>query len=145
MANRNIGVTGTRKGLTPQQQGQARTTLHSLRNRYFYFHQGCCVGADEELTLMALTFQYEVIGHPSEIKSFRSQIAWNASDELMTPTAYEVRNQNIVDHAEILIACPLEAQEDRRSGTWQTVRFARKLTKAIIIIYPNGNTEMENF
>ena len=44
----------------------------------------------------------------------------------------------------MLIAFPSTQFEIQRSGTWQTIRYARKLKKKILIIYPNGEQLNEN-
>jgi predicted Rossmann fold nucleotide-binding protein DprA/Smf involved in DNA uptake len=49
-----------------------------------------------------------------------------------------VRNKVIVRETEILIAVPAETMEQHRSGTWSTVRYARKLERAVCIIRPDG-------
>ena len=38
----------------------------------------------------------------------------------------------------MMIAAPSEAEEQRRSGTWSTVRFARKQGKPVFVISPDG-------
>jgi len=53
------------------------------------------------------------------------------------------RNHDIVDCTELLIACPKSMKEELRSGTWATVRYARKLERPVIIIYPNGISSSE--
>jgi len=51
---------------------------------------------------------------------------------------YLDRNQDIVDGADILIAAPNEDKEIVRSGTWSTVRYARKSKKKIILVLRSG-------
>jgi len=48
------------------------------------------------------------------------------------------RNRAIVDETDILLAAPLESEEQLRSGTWATVRYARKQHKTVLVIFPNG-------
>lgn len=46
---------------------------------------------------------------------------------VMPPQPYLQRNHAIVDASEILFALPLEAERElQRSGTWATIRYARK-------------------
>lgn len=48
---------------------------------------------------------------------------------------YMIRNDRLVYHADILLAFPATSEEEKRSGTWATVRRARK--KGIpIYFYP---------
>jgi hypothetical protein len=44
------------------------------------------------------------------------------------------RNRDIVDTASMLIAAPEGNAERLRSGTWATVRYARKAKKKVIIL-----------
>ena len=55
-----------------------------------------------------------------------------------TPKDYLERNHDIVDETDMLIATPGEEQEVQRSGTWATIRYARKQKRTILTIYPSG-------
>jgi predicted Rossmann fold nucleotide-binding protein DprA/Smf involved in DNA uptake len=56
-----------------------------------------------------------------------------------------VRNRIIVDGCDVLLAAPSGAERDNpRSGTWMTVRYARKRRKRIVIVWPDGTTTEEN-
>jgi hypothetical protein len=37
-----------------------------------------------------------------------------------------------------VIAAPMSSAEILRSGTWATIRYARKAGKPVLIIWPNG-------
>jgi hypothetical protein len=63
----------------------------------------------------------------------------------MDPKPYLVRNHDMVDQSEFLIGTPGEEQEVLRSGTWATIRYARKLKRPILIILPKGKLVAENF
>lgn len=54
------------------------------------------------------------------------------------PKPYLERNQDIVRSTELLLATPENNVEQQRSGTWATIRFARKMNKSIIIIDTDG-------
>ncbi len=58
---------------------------------------------------------------------------------------YLERNRDIVDASEVLIACPSTREEVMRSGTWATVRYARKKGMKITLIFRDGTCEKENF
>ena len=60
------------------------------------------------------------------------------SPDIRTPRPYLSRNKDIVRETDMLIATPAEAEEQRRSGTWSTIRFARKLGKPVFVIWPDG-------
>lgn len=45
------------------------------------------------------------------------------------------RNTDIVDMCDILIAVPIDPEvEEQRSGTWATIRYAKKMGKKIVMI-----------
>ena len=100
------------------------------------FHHGSCKGSDEIAAAMAMGLGYKVVAHPGNSanwqSSFDSHVKLPAKDNLE-------RNRDIVDHADIMIATPAQENEQHRgSGTWQTIRYARKIDKELSIIYPNG-------
>jgi hypothetical protein len=114
------------------------------------FHHGDCIGSDKEAhdsvsALSAfLTSSIKVILHPPNKKSKR---AFCLADESCDPLPYLDRNQEIVNSVDILIATPAEDKEKLRSGTWSTIRKARKQSKPVFIIEPNGiiNGDYDDF
>lgn len=53
----------------------------------------------------------------------------------MVEKPYLKRNIDIVDNTDILIGCP-SGEEIVRSGTWHTIRYAKKQNKKIMMIRP---------
>ena len=110
------------------------------------FHHGDCVGSDEEaheavlLLSKNLTCTVKTILHPPIVNSKR---AYCFADETRDPLPYLNRNQAIVDNVDVLIATPAESKEILRSGTWSTIRRARKQSKPIFIINPDGTITEE--
>lgn len=96
-------------------------------------HHGDCIGADEEAH--QLTALYTVI-HPPENPAMR---AWCTGDETRHPRPYKDRNYDIVDDTDVLIATPSHPNEILQSGTWQTIRHARKTGKPVVVINPDGS------
>jgi hypothetical protein len=68
--------------------------------------------------------------------------AFAPSDHIGQPLPYLKRNEAIVIASDVLIAAP-DSPERKRSGTWATVRFARKLKRTIYIVMPCGRIEVE--
>lgn len=102
---------------------------------------GDCIGADTEAHIVAVLFEVGVRIRPCDITGKRSHCTgfeWKAE-----PEAPLDRNQKIVEDCDILIATP-KGPEERRSGTWSTIRRARKLGRPIAIIWPDGTIEREN-
>ena len=65
-------------------------------------------------------------------------IVFAKADEVKPPLPPLTRNRHIVDTSDGIIAAPAEAEEQRRGGTWSTVRFARKRGKLLAIVLPDG-------
>jgi hypothetical protein len=133
------GFTGTREGTSDDQRYALR--LWFDRNRPKQLHHGACVGADADMVTIAAGLCL-IVAHPPEEEAYLSAYAAGLSDRRMLPLPYLVRNRAIVDACQLLIACP-KGEEEQRSGTWSTVRYAREKGKPVVIIWPTGIVEGE--
>jgi len=99
------------------------------------FHHGDCIGADAEAHHIVRTFfpHVKIIGHPPVNESKR---AFCTFDEVRPADEYLVRNRAIVMCSDLLVATPGEAEEQLRSGTWSTVRYARHCEIPVKILVP---------
>jgi hypothetical protein len=147
-----IGFTGTQKGMTILQSSAIIKLFTVLCDSQpgrmcapdfveAEFHMGDCIGADKRFweLCQALPPTKRLIGH---IPDNNSKRAFCKYDEERKPKPYLERNHDIVDESDYLIATPGERTEQVRSGTWATVRYARKKKKKIILIYPDGVVEL---
>lgn len=100
------------------------------------FHHGDCIGADRDAQEIANEDGWYTVSHPPEIQTKR---AFTENDRTEPRKPYLDRNHDIVYETEMLIACPKEDTEQLRSGTWATVRYARKQGKPVRIIRPSGH------
>jgi len=82
----------------------------------------------------------EIVIHPPIVAAKR---AWKHAAQTLRPKAYLSRNKDIVRYNEMLVATPGETQNRSRSGTWSTVRFARKMGRPVWVILPNGDLRRE--
>jgi hypothetical protein len=128
-----IGFTGTRRGMTTKQLA----AVHQYLSADVELHHGDCIGADSQMHAIAQTIGCRIILHPPSDTALR---AWSqGAHYIFKPLNYIKRNHDIVDISDALIAAPYEVTEKLRgSGTWATIRYARKVNKPTIIIYPNG-------
>jgi hypothetical protein len=55
---------------------------------------------------------------------------------ILRPKAYLERDMDIVDGSSCLIATPKTVMEERRSGTWATIRYARRSGKPVTLLHP---------
>jgi hypothetical protein len=66
------------------------------------------------------------------------------TDDLAAPMPPLARDLLIVKSCDRLLACPGTMTEIIRSGTWATVRMARKAGRPITIVLPAGRREEKN-
>lgn len=132
-----VGFTGTQIGMTKRQYLLVRRILHCyyMPHDVNEFHDGDCIGADEQAHRLAEEIGFRMILHPPSNPSKR---AFNTADEIRLEKAYLLRNKDIVVETAMLVAAPQTADERLRSGTWSTIRYARDLGKKIIIVTPDG-------
>ena len=126
-----VGFTGTRQGMNDFQKSQVQQFLSGLVSTEV--HHGDCLGADEDFDAIAYQRGLKIVIHPPENSTHR---AWCSDGEVLKPKPYIVRNHDIVDACDVLLACP-SGPEVVRSGTWATIRYAKKQGKNVIIIYPS--------
>ena len=125
-----VGFTGTQKGMTARQKTDFADWLPRLDA--LQFHHGDCIGADAEAHDVADDLGVVTVIHPPIIMVKR---AFKDGDTILPSKEYLERNHDIVEVADILIACP-SGPEELRSGTWATIRYAMKRGVNTLILYP---------
>lgn len=132
-----IGFTGTQTGMTLAQY----TAFANLIGRTDgEFHHGLCLGADADAHKCVWEKQqHKIIGHPPIKTGKRMWINPNEFHILHPPKDYLDRNRDIVDAVELMLATPKEWLNQTRSGTWYTIRYARRTNKRTLIIWPDGS------
>ena len=133
-----IGFTGTSKGMTPE---QLRSVRLLLRNGFVEeFHHGDCIGADSQAHAEAMMIFTHIYIHPPINKKAR---AFCKGGTVLKEKSYIERNHDIVNAVDMMIATPKGNREELRSGTWATIRYARKQKVKLCIIYPSGRRVTE--
>jgi predicted Rossmann fold nucleotide-binding protein DprA/Smf involved in DNA uptake len=131
---KSFSFTGTRKGMS---ESQEITLIELIRvNKFDTIFHGDAVGADEQAHKIAVKYGLKVFKRPCKLTSQRAHTTEGII--LEGPVEPLERNKMLVMDSEILIATPADFIEEQRSGTWSTVRFARKQDKHIFIIWPDG-------
>lgn len=140
-----IGFTGTRNGLNLEQKDKIKSFLKDSdtdtdthTDTDIEVSHGDCVGADTDFHEIITQYNKEhpnkkikIIIHPPDNRALRK---FNQGDEVMQPLPYLERNSRIVETCDILIGCPLDKNnEELRSGTWSTIRKARKKGKIVYL------------
>ena len=134
----HVGFTGTREGMTEAQMKSVMSLL--MKYDPCTLHHGDCVGADAQANDAARWEGIATISHPPKSNTLR---AFCIVDDERDPKPYLTRNKDIVDESDRLIAAPETYDEQVRSGTWSTVRYARLKRKRVFIVYPNGKIDEE--
>ncbi len=130
-----LGFTGTSRGMTQKQLA----TLSYLFNELLLhvLHHGDCIGADTQAHRLARGIGASIVIHPPNNPKKRAFCV--GADEIKPTFHYLVRNKHIVDHArDGIVAAPHGTNEEARSGTWATIRYARKAKRKIWIVWPDG-------
>jgi hypothetical protein len=130
-----LAFTGTQEGMTKAQRKVFRKLLAEIDPSVFI--HGDCIGADAEAHAIAFEEQgREVRKRPCNIPQKR---AFTKGGTVVAPPEPPLdRNHKMVDDGQALVATPKTMHEELRSGTWATVRYARKLDRPVWIIWPDG-------
>lgn len=139
----SLGFTGSQNGLTSEQSSTLRSLLTPWASdpEGKSVHHGDCIGADAEFhdIIVSLSDVIAIKKYPCNITSKRAHCV--GGHNVCEPLPPLDRNSPIVRAGGILIACPSSRKEVLRSGTWATIRRARKSFRDILYIYPDGLTE----
>jgi hypothetical protein len=131
----HIGFTGTRQGMTADQQQALYDRLCSYATAAAWaFHHGDCQGSDEQAHAIAWEMGATVHIHPPETSTWRAYCTGPSRVLHYAPLPYLVRNRAMVEACTILFAAPDTAQERQRSGTWATVRYARQRGRLVRLL-----------
>ncbi len=134
-----IGFTGTQKGMTTRQKQSLENMLAGFKTKPYEFHHGDCEGADEQAHNIAKKHVHLIVIHPPR---YHAKRAFCFSKNIRTEKDYLERNHDIVDETETLYAAPRTKDEELRSGTWATIRYARKIGKPVTLFYPDGTVDI---
>lgn len=128
-----VGFTGTQRGMSERQKSDLTKFLFRLFEPGTEFHFGDCVGADAEAAALAAKMGFVLHSHPPSISMKRAHYP---AMVVYPAKPYLSRNQDIVNAAHVLVACPAQPKEVLRSGTWATVRFAGKQGVNVVVFPP---------
>jgi hypothetical protein len=135
-----IGITGTRHKPTKKQLESFFKVFTDMRPTEF--HHGCCTGVDSITSRIVNKYDegIVVVGHPPiDTKCIGNYF----SSYDVEAKRYLERNKDIVKACDYLIALPKTELEQKRSGTWATIRYAqRNHRRTIAIVAPCGRIEI---
>lgn len=135
-----VGVTVTRTGISPPQEAVARSALAFMRA--IRLHHGDCRRGDATLHTLARKLGIAVEIHPPDKGALRAFCEALPGETVRPEKPYLGRNRDIVDAVGFMLALPEnEDGEILRSGTWSTVRYARRVERPGLIVRPSGRVE----
>jgi hypothetical protein len=117
---KSIGVTGTRTGMTEQQEQWLMDFL--TKNTTHVLHHGNCIGVDTQVAAAFYAENVYIIAHPGNIKSM--QASYDLSDLVLPVKSNLTRNRDIVNCSDLLLAFPETKHKVPHSGTWYTIDYA---------------------
>jgi hypothetical protein len=125
-----IGFTGSRDGMSEARLDDLKAAMSAASDwGRFVFHHGDCVGSDAQAHAVARELGAWIVAHPAYPIAHPMR-ANCAADVVMPISAPLKRNAVIVAAADKMIAAPA-GPEVQRSGTWTTVRMARRSHRLI--------------
>lgn len=141
---RVVGFTGTRRGMTEAQKKTLAAIVES--SDCSEVHHGDCIGADEDFhdIVERLALGMTIVIHPSNCDAMRAYKGEGEFDTLVLPPKPPLdRNRDIVACSEVLFAATHGYEEESRSGTWATIRYAREKGIPVAIVRPDGGVVWE--
>jgi hypothetical protein len=126
-----VGFTGTQDGMTYNQHNAVRKWL--VDNKPEEAHHGDCIGSDAEFHDMCFELGIRIVIHPP-INPSKRAFKRGAMEKPSKP--YLERNDDIIDDTDMVLATPKGRTEELRSGTWATIRHAKKKGKNVVIMWP---------
>ena len=104
---------------------------------------GDCVGVDEKAheIVRSRCPQMTIHIHPPLNEKDRAFCGGDVTHDAET---YLKRDRVMVNDSDVLLAFPDSRNERLRSGTWTTIRHARRTGRPLIIVFPAGDEQREN-
>jgi hypothetical protein len=132
---KKIGFSGTQMGMSDEQKSLLTSLLRNLKEKsgFSTLIHGDCIGSDSQAHKIAKDLGFKIEIFPPKVSSKRA-FCGEGDDIIHDKEDYLVRNRLIVDSSDFLIAATKSSKEELRSGTWSTVRYARKRKKKVIIL-----------
>jgi hypothetical protein len=140
-----VGFTGTRNGLRPVQHNRLTDVVSKLSLSAFV--HGGCTGADT-LAHYAVRESFPdipifILPADRDNGSTVTMPLYPEKNIILQPREPLERDRIIVRVVAGLVATPNTMAEELRSGTWYTIRQARKRGVPVLIVWPDGSLTIE--
>jgi predicted Rossmann fold nucleotide-binding protein DprA/Smf involved in DNA uptake len=134
-----VGFTGSRHLTGEMQEAIKRALIETQVDATIV--TGACLGVDAYVALIAWRTPYLKVHTIVPADRSRVDPYWrdhcDTFEEMPPGTTYRDRNERIVALSDRLIAVPdypEDAPESRRSGTWMTIRIARRTGRPVQVV-----------
>jgi len=138
-----ISFTGTASGMNATQMTNVINLINKQKPKITKCVHGDCVGADTDfhniVTKLGLGDLIEI--HPCTIHNKRG---YNHAPKVYDAIGPLDRNKIMVQRAHLVVGTPGTDTEIIRSGTWHSIRYAKKLGRPLLVLYPSGAIEAFN-
>jgi hypothetical protein len=140
--------TGPEEGMTVPQLESCEQLL--VARPWTEHGNGLCVGADSEMFWLVMNLRPDIsrVGFPCTVTPKQNLRARAQCHRVMPVKPPLERNTDMVTWVAALaglrgplVATPRTFEEELRSGTWATIRRAKKALLTIIYIWPDGRVE----
>lgn len=143
-----IGFTGSRDGTTGEQKQTLVEHLADIPELVVESHYGDCRGADEDFMWLSVMLGTGGVlhSHPATLSPMWDK-RWRAHTATRFPELGIIehpalpplsRNRVIIESVDRLYACPEQAIDPGRGGTWWTICRAREKGVPVVVIGPDG-------
>lgn len=131
-----VVFTGTQRGMSDDQHRAVDRWLHRHKAEVSWYYHGGCIGADAQFHQLLHKHGelWKVTVEPSDIPAKMATLV-GSGFAILKPWPPLKRNRHMVKVTDVLIATPFEQEEVLRSGTWATIRYARKAGHIEYIFY----------
>jgi hypothetical protein len=141
----HLGISGSRHGATEEQIKFAKDLLleMSMGAGPKWLNQGCCIGVDAQITVLACKdFGFRIHGFPPLKQEYLSLEAMALCDKHELPYSYSGRNQRLVLASEFLLALPSKSR-GQGGGTWNAVWHAENTGVPFIVVGQRGSVLLQ--
>lgn len=138
-----VGFTGLRAGMSSACAVEVHRQLERIAKHPVIGLHGDCVGADADFDCLCRLHGITTWSRPCTMNGEVDHIfrAYTPSKKMGDPTTPLARNREIASQCHVLFGCPPTTEElQRGSGSWATIRYARKYGKPTFLFFPDGET-----
>lgn len=156
MRTLRLGFTGTHHGMDDFQKESVALLFTQLLREYdeIELHHGDCIGADAQAATILNDLRHSqtrcrvrIIAHPGFPPNHPKETKFRAftdfNDEVRELKPFIGRDHDIVDETEEMVATPVTEDEEVRSGTWTSVRYARKQDRKVTVLNPKKTPKFD--